>query len=331
MKINQIVALLMVGFFWTAILQASPTKSSTEFLVATKKITLLNQPGHFDFMEIDGSHDRLLVAHTGTKSLVVIDLKKNLLLAKLQVGEVQGIAIDPINSQYILGCATEHKIVFVDSNTLKKTSEIKLTGPVDALSFDKKNNLVYAGEDDGKNIWVINARYKKLQKILPIPGVPEYVLFDSKTNRVFQNIKDQNLLTVIDPDKNKIENSFSTKPIVSPHGLAIDSDRGLLFIGGRNGRLGVFDIKSKTIIADLKIAEGTDQISFDSSDKIVYCASHGYISAIQEVTNGFNVLPDTKIPTGAHTLASDSSRHEVWISYSDKKNAYIQKYVKSLH
>lgn len=298
-------------------------------LEASMLITLPGKVGHFDFMEVDLINERLLAAHSGGESLTVLDLKDDKLISSIDVGEVQGVAVDNRSGTYILGDADGHKIVFVSSTSLKKTGELVVTGPVDAVAFDSKNGMAYAGEDDGSHIWVIDVKNKKLVKTLKISGVPEFVVYDHETDRIYQNIKTKNLVAVINPTTNKVETEWSTLPATGPHGLAVDSEAGRIFVAGHNGKLVGIDLKSGKVFAEAEIKEGTDQISFDATSKTIYAASKGFISVVKETESGLQSLGNTPAHRGAHTLAVDPRRHEVWVSYADKKHSFLQKFIQA--
>ncbi len=307
----------------------SAPEAEVPFLRAEPAVVLKGKGASFDFMEIDSVNDRLLAAHSGAGSLVMVDLKTEREISAIEVGHVQGVAIDYQSETYILGDADEHKVIFVSSKSLKKVGEILVTGPVDAIAFDDKNGLAYAGEDDGNHVWIIDVKAKKLISTLEIPGAPEVIAYDSVNDRLYQNIKDKNLVAVINPKLNSVESSWSTLPVTSPHGMAIDKQNGHLFIAGHNGKLVTVDVKSGRIISDANIAIKADQIAFDEKDHVIYCATKGFISAVRATGDGLVPLTNTPAPNGAHTLAVDPSRQEVWISYADQDHSYLQKYRKT--
>lgn len=295
-------------------------------LVGDKPIEVPGKLGHFDFMNTDAENDRILAAHSGGGNLVLVDLKTGQLMNSIEVGDVQGVAIDAQSGVYILGDADEHKVVFVSAKTLKKLGEVKVSGPVDAVAFNPKKGFAYAGEDDGNRVWVIDVKKHKLVTTIPISGIPEFISYDPKTNRLYQNIKNKDSVAVIDPETNKVEAEWSTAPATGPHGLAINSNSGHLFIAGHNGKLIEIEIGTGKVISQVDIAPGTDQIAFDSSTKTIYCASKGFISAVKETDSGLKALENIPVTKGAHTLSVDPTRHDVWVSYADKSHSYLQKF-----
>jgi DNA-binding beta-propeller fold protein YncE len=295
-------------------------------LVSSAPMKLSGKAGNFDFMEVDVGNQRLLAAHREAGTLALVDLNTGQLLPEVTVGQVQGIAIDSLTDTYVLGDADEHKIVFLDAKTLTKSGELNVSGPVDAIAFDPKNGMAYAGEDDGTHVWVIDVKQQKLVATITIPGVPEVIAYDPKTDRIYQNIKTKDSVVVINPLSNKIEVEWPTLPATAPHGLVIDSQMGRAFVAGNNGKLVGIDLKSGKVFAQADIAPGTDQIAFDETEHLIYCASKGFISIVKETDSGLETLGDVADHAGAHTLAVDSKRHHVWISYANKTHSYLQRF-----
>jgi DNA-binding beta-propeller fold protein YncE len=318
-KISLLFLLFCSTLFFGELFANSPLKASTP-------LKLSGKVGGFDFMEVDAVNQRLLAAHKGAGTLVLMDLKTGNFLPEVAVGQVQGVAVDNLTGTYVLGDADEHKIVFVDVKSLKKTGELDVGGPVDAIVFDPKNGMAYADEDDGTRIWVVNVKQQKLVATITIPGVPEVIAYDPNTDKIYQNIKTKDSLVVINPATNKIEAEWSTLPAAAPHGLVINSEMGRAYVAGYNGKLVGIDLKSGKVITRAKIAPGTDQIAWDAIDKRIYCASKGFISAVKETDSGLEALEDVPDHAGAHTLSVDSKRHQVWISYTDKSDSYLQKF-----
>ena len=291
-------------------------------LNAQKPIIVPGGAGGYDWMTVDTDANRLLAAHKGKGTLVVLDLKNNK-VTSVPVGAAQGIAVDAADNKYFVGDADEQKIVIVDRKTLKVTGEIKVTGPVDAMAFDPKRGLVYADHDDGTEVWVIDAKTEKIVGAVTVSGAPEYIEYDPATDRLYQNVKTDDTLHVIDSDKKTVETVWKTSPATGPHGLAVASASGRIYSAGNNGKLVVFDIKTNKQIAVVDIARGVDQIAFDPGNKRIYSACKGFISVVEETADGARLLANIPAPAGIHTLTVDPATHTVWASYADAKDSYL--------
>jgi DNA-binding beta-propeller fold protein YncE len=293
-------------------------------LVAEKPIVIPGAAAKFDYMNVDSEKRRLLAAHPGDNSLAVFDLKTNQFIASLPLGTVQGIIVDAARDQYITGNSKDQKVVFVNRETLKATGEVPTNGPCDDIVLDPKTSMVYADHDDGTDVWVIDARSRKLVGSVTIPEAPEFVLYDPITNRIYQNIKSDGTVQVIDPATNKVETVWHAAE--SAHGLAVDGKHGRVYSAGGKGKMVVFDIHTGKSLGEIDIAPGTDQIAYDAEMQRVYCASKGFISVVQATPEGAKLIANVPSPAGAHTIAVDPRTHSVWVCYADKEHSYVQEF-----
>ena len=129
---------------------------------------------------------------------------------------------------------------------------------------------------------------------------------------------------VIDPATNSVTATWSTLPATSPHGQAVDSATGRVFVVGSNGILVAIDMKTGAVIAQAPVTPRVDQIVFDPSTMRVYCASGtGVVSVVQETTAGLAAMADVVVPEHAHTITADPATHNVWIAYGGRQDDFI--------
>jgi DNA-binding beta-propeller fold protein YncE len=307
---------------------ASKENSSTPLLTAQPPIVVPGGAGKYDWMTIDPEKRRLLAAHPGTGTLVVADLDGNAPLKQVNTGAAQGVAVDSPDGKYFVGGTDNQLVTIIDSQTLAKTGEIKVTGPVDAMVFEPKRRMVYADHDDGMDVWVIDAKADKIAMTMSIAGAPEEIHYDPVTDRLYQNIKTTNAVQVIDPATHTVTATWSTAPATGPHGLAVDGKAHRLFSAGHNGKLVAIDTRTGKVLGSADIEPGVDQIGIDPALKRIYCAcGSGAISVVGETAHGVALLGDVPVTPGTHTLAVDPKTHAVWISYVDAQNSYIQQYL----
>ncbi len=296
-------------------------------LVADAPIKVPDSSGGFDFLKIDAARNRLLANHTGNNSLDVFDLADGKLLKHIPTGKAQDVAVDGEAGTYLVGVSKEQKVVVVDAEKLEVLREIKLDGPADAITFTPKQHELYVGHDDGKDLWVISPHENKVITTIAIAEAPEVVIYDAASDRIFQNIKSNATVLVIDPMSHQIKETWSTAPATGPHGLAYNPATSHLFCAGANGKLAVLDAKSGKNVGSVDIAKGVDQIVFDSDQQRVYSAcGSGKICITQDSASGPKSLGEVDSPRGAKTLAYDAKAHAVWVAYADGSGSYIQRF-----
>ena len=319
MKFRSFLAIFSLVLASTAALAAEAP------LKAQKPIVVPGGAGGFDWMLVDPDRNVLFATHPDKKTLTTLNLKTHK-VKEIAVGDVSGVAIDAADSKIFVGGAGQH-IIVLDRQTLTKIDDIPVTGPVDNIVFDPKNDTIYADHDDGTEVWVIDGKTNKITGTVPVAGAPEYIAYDAGTDRLYQNIKPANQTSVIDPATNTVVATWPTAPAKSPHGLAIDAATEPVS-AGKNGKLAVLDLKTGSVITSVDIAPGTDQIAFDPGNKRVYCATGGgFISVVQETDSGAALVANVPVAKEAHTIAVDPATHDVWICYPGATESYLQKFV----
>jgi len=284
-------------------------------------------PGGFDWMLVDAPRHRLMASHPGKKTLVVLDLKTSA-LRQIPTGvAINGIAVDEADNK-LFTAGSGQKVVVFDNTTLVKTAEIALTGPGDDIVMNTKSDMLYVCHDDGEEDWVINAKDNSLVGSVAIAGAPEFVAYDPGADRLYQNIKPANATQVINPATGKVEATWPTAPMTSPHGLAVDSKTHRVFAAGQ-GKVVMMDQSTGKVLSSVDIAPGyVDQIALDQDSGRLYCAcgDAGMISVVQTSGTDVTLLGNVPSHVKSHTLAVDPETHAVWVSYSDKTNGYLQQF-----
>lgn len=295
-------------------------------LVAQAPISVAGERGRFDLMEVDESRSRLLVTHGSNRSLAVFDARTGGLIREIETGGANGVAVDSKDGKYFVGAGEANLVAVIDSKTLKKTNEIRTTGPVDAMTLDTRRGVLYAGHDDGTELWAIDAKTEKIVSTITIPEAPELVVYDPVTDLVYQNIKSDDSIQVINPATRIIEKHWTTAPATKPHGLAVDLKSNHLFTVGANGKLVEIDLASGAVIGQADVAPRVDEIAFDAGTRRIYCASGtGVLSVVEEIPSGLKSLGDVKTARGCHSVAVDNKTHAVWVAYGADECGYIMK------
>jgi hypothetical protein len=291
-------------------------------------ILLPRSPGSFDYLETDDKYRRLLIAHSGSRTFDVIDLASDSVLRQESIGEGHGIAVDLKDGKYFVGTSRPPFVVVLGRKFMVKDDQIATGGPIDAVAFDPKNDMLYADRFDNQTIVVINGKTDKVYASIPIGGSLEYIVYDPASDRIYQNVESTNSIAVIDPNTNRVIATWPVAPATEPHGLTVDSVSHRLFSAGANGKLAVIDTTTGAVIDSADIAQEVDQIAFDPGKRRVYCASSiGLLSVVQETDTGARHITDITVPRRTHSVAVDPTTHNVWIAYGADDNDYVLKLV----
>lgn len=291
-------------------------------LVASGTIKIPGAKGSFDFIQIDATNHRLLGAHTKDGTLDIIDLDRQVVLARVPTGAAQDVAADARTGKYFVTVSDKKQVAIIDAKTFQVTHTVATEGELDGILLDPKNRRVYAAHDHGRSVWVLDADTEKIVATVAIPGDPEVFVYDAKKDRVYLNIIPTHEAVVIDPKTATVVDHWSTQPAQRPHGLVLDSATGRLFSAGANGELVVIDTSTGKTIASAKIAQKVDQIAFDPGPRRVYAAADGVLTVLQETAEGVVALGDVAVPKSGKNVAVDAKTHTVWTLSTDGKDSY---------
>jgi YVTN family beta-propeller protein len=296
-------------------------------LTPAASIEIPNSKGKFDFLRIDSKRGRLLAAHEKDGTSDFVDLGRNTLITRLKTDGPVDTAVDNDSKFYYVSVQDPERVAVVDAAILKEVKSIKTPGPTDAIIYEPRNHLIYVTHDNGWDVWVIDPASAKVVATITIPGAPEFMVYDEKADRIYLNIKSENTVAVIDPTTNRVTAQWPTAPALQPHGLAFDAANHRIFAAGGNGKLVVIDTKTGTVTNFIDIVLKVDQIAFDASGELLYCAGADKMSVVR--TSGGKVVALGDLPTAAtaKNVAVDPQTRAVWTTYTDGKSSFAKSWL----
>src|SRR5450755_4287732 len=154
----------------------------------------------FDYVTSDADRRRIFAAHTGSNALLIVNADSGAILGQVKVGPLHGVAVDPSNGHVYTGDGTQRTVSEVDPVAMTVVGSAAVDGTVDAIAYDPTLHRVYADEDDGTRIFVVDTLTMKETSTVQLPGhKPEYLAIDPKTHQLYQNIDDLGEIVVVDP------------------------------------------------------------------------------------------------------------------------------------
>ena len=270
--------------------------------------------GGWDYVAIDENTGRLFISHSSVTQ--VVDSKTGKLLGTIEnTNGVHGIALDNEDNKAFISCGRDSTVTIVNLKTLKFIAKIKVTGAnPDAILYDKFSGNVFTFNGRSSNSTVINAQTNKVIATIPLAGKPEFSVSDGN-GKVFVNIEDKSLLTVINSKTLKVENQWSLNPGQEPSGLAFDPKTNTLFSVCDNNLMVIMNATNGKIISTLPIGSHVDGCTFDTVLKRAYSSNgDGTITVVQQNKNGlYNVLENIKTPKGARTICVNNKTHHLYL------------------
>ncbi len=280
----------------------------------------------FDYVTVDAQRRRVYAAHTGSSALLIVDADSGKVLGQVEVGSLHGVAVEPKTGHVFTGNGTDLSVSEVDPVSMKELRNVAVPGAVDAIAYDAGNGRIYADEDNGTHIYVIDANAMKLIGTVDLPGhKPEYLGVDPKTHEVYQNITDLNEVAVVDPVTLKVSRTFPTPAVSANHPLQYDPAYAHLLIGGKNGILAAYST-SGALVGKVAIPQqGVDQCDLDRASHLIACAGSGMIAVFRDNPSGApSPVSETQVSAKAHTVGIDSKTLRVWTVWPQADGDFVQ-------
>jgi hypothetical protein len=280
----------------------------------------------FDYVTVDAQRRRVYAAHGGSRRLLIVDADSGAIVGQVAVGQVRGVAVDPVTGHVYVGTG-DNEVSEVDPVALKVVNHVDVGGSVDAIAYDPSNGRIYADEDDGTKVWVVDAKTFKVVKTITIPGhKPEYLFINPKTHEVYQNIDSDSEIAVIDPVSMTVTRTIATPEIKHNHPLQYDAAYDQIVIAG-GGVMSAY-APNGTKLGQLAVGR-FDQCDLDPTQHVLACAGDGGITRFTLHRGAAPTLLDqVTVSPGVHTSAIDPKTHAVFAVWADRdgKGDFVQKF-----
>jgi len=299
--------ILMTCFsFWNAQAQKSEYKLA-------KTIQLTNDGG-WDYLTVDEVNQKLFVSHSSQVN--VVDLKTGEQIAVIPSTEgVHGIAIANDLNKAFISCGKDSSVTVIDLNTFKLIAKVTGTGKnPDAILYDQFSKKVFTFNGRSSNSTVIDAVTLKITATIPLAGKPEFSQADGN-GKVFVNIEDKSLITIINSVTLKVEKEWSIAPGEEPSGLALDNVNHRLFSVCGNKMMVISDAIAGKVIANVPIGDGCDGVAFDPATKSIFASNgEGKMTVVQQVNaDQYKVVENFPTLQGARTITVNKTTHHIYL------------------
>jgi len=288
--------------------------------------------GGFDYVTVDSARRRVYAAHGGASQLLIVDADAGKVLGLLTVGHTHGVAVDPASGHVYTGesgdIAGANAVSEIDPVSMQEVHRVPVGGPVDAIAYDPGLHRVYADEDDGTRIFVIDVKTFKQIGTITLPGhKPEYIQINPRTHEVYQNIADASEIAVIDPTTLTVKRTIATPELQNNHPLQFDSGFDALWVMGENNKLSLYSTTGK-LLYTINFPTNVDQCSLDESRHFFACGAGGQLTLVKYGGKAApSIVAQTSIPKGVHTLAIDPASGKIWIVWNSTTGAFVQPFV----
>jgi YVTN family beta-propeller protein len=270
--------------------------------------------GGWDYLSVDEAGSRLFISHA--TMVVVADLKTNQLIATINdTPGVHGIALAEDQNKAFISVGRNASVKVINFKTLEFIADIKITGQnPDAIMYEPFSQKVFVFNGGSSNATVIDAITNEVVTTIPLAGKPEFPVSDG-IGKVYVNIEDKSLISVIDVKTLKVEKSWPIAPGEEASGLALDNETHRLFSVCSNKMMIILDAIDGHVVSALPIGDGCDGVKFDPGLKRAYSSNgDGTMTVVQEFNkDSFKVLENVTTMSGSRTLAVDTRTHHIYL------------------
>jgi DNA-binding beta-propeller fold protein YncE len=282
---------------------------------------------HFDYVAIDAERRRVYAAHSGSGALLIVNGDSGAVIGQVETGAVHGIAVNLATGHVYTGDGDTGTVSEVDPNAMKVVNSVDIGHPIDAIAYDPKTARIFADEDSGTQVFVVDAKLFKLAASVPTPGHDlEYLAVDPEGPSLYQNVPDHNEFVVINTMTLRVTKVVPTPELTVNHPLQFDESLREIIVGGHNGVLSVYSPDGKKL-SQTTIPPNVDQCDLDQATGVMACAGRGKLWAVQISRDAEPKVIDV-IDTGhsVHTVAIDPKTHWMWTVWAGKDGDFVRAY-----
>ena len=284
---------------------------------AVKNSMHIGGEGGWDYLTVDPTTHRLYVpraTHT-----MVIDAGSGKVIADIPGQTIaHGVAIVPeVGRGFISDGGGSGAVVIFDLKTNAVLGKIKAQPDADGIIYDHGSGLVLVVSGDGGVLMTLKPNidpvHGKIDPPIDLGGKPEFLAADN-AGKVYINLEDKDQVAAVDIQARKVLAHWSVSPGGEPVGLALDKEKGRLFIGCRKPqRMVIMSTSDGKVLASLPIGAGVDATKIEQGEAFASCHD-GSLAVVSEKTAGkFEVAEIVKTAAGARTMGIDSSTHTIYL------------------
>jgi DNA-binding beta-propeller fold protein YncE len=151
---------------------------------------------------------------------------------------------------------------------------------------------------------------------IPLPGKPEFAVFDPAAGRIYNNIEDQNAIVVIDAKTHTVVATWPIAPGEEASGLAIDPAHHRLFAVCGNALMVMVNSETGTVVTTVPIGDGADAARFDPATGLAFASNGEGTVTIAHLDDPDHLRVVQTLPTArsARTMTLDLTTHRIYLS-----------------
>jgi YVTN family beta-propeller protein len=269
--------------------------------------------GGFDHGDVHGPSGHVFVAHLASGTVDVIDGAMLVHLATIEdCAEASGVLSCPEDDLIAAGARGAGHVLVIDPATNAVRHKIAVGGRPNGLAWDSRRRQLLVADVEGNLVTIVKPSSGDLLATGSLPGRSAWATYERLSDRYLVNIRSADIVVGIDPESGQVRSSWKVSS-PGPHGMDVDRDAPRVFVACEDGHLLVLDPNSGIQLGSVEIAGNPDAIWFNPVSNHVYLAI-GKPGVVQVVdARGLAVIETVETGPGAHTLALDTKRQQLYV------------------
>jgi DNA-binding beta-propeller fold protein YncE len=276
-------------------------------------------PGGFDHAAVHGGRDLLYAAHTVNDAVDVIDCVSGRFLHSIPgLAGVAGALVSEERDLVFTSNRGEDTVAVFSPGNEQGLFKVPVGVRPNGLSFDPRRGLLLAanvgspGVGGSFTLSVVDITRQEMIHSIPVPGRTRWTVFDPREDLFYVNIADPPRIVVVEAAHPDRVARMLAVPSAGPHGLDLDTEKRILYCACDAGKLLALAPSNGELLHTADVSGTPDVIFFNPSRKRLYVAvgDPGVIDVFD--TELFTRLETVATEKGAHTLAFDAGRNQVY-------------------
>jgi len=304
------ITVLFLGFLGFAQALADPAS----FLRPEADIPLTGGVSRFDYQSFDPQTETLYIAHMGAGQIIAFNTRTEKIYTLTGFPGVTGLLVIPDKHRLYASVTRQHQVAVVDTQNLKTIARIPAGHFPDGMAYVPELNQLYVSDEMGGEETVIDLENNKRIASIKMGGMVGNTRYDASSQLVYATVGTKNELVAIDPRSKKITARYPIHGGKQPHGLLIDPNSRLAFIGcDKDEKMTVMDLKTFQEIGVSSVGRDPDVMAFDPQLGYLYVASEsGVVSIFRIRERKVQKIGDFPVGENAHSVEVDPQTHFVY-------------------
>jgi DNA-binding beta-propeller fold protein YncE len=284
-------------------------------LVEVAEVELPGGATRFDYQDIDTKRSRLIVAHMGDDSVIVLALNDGSVVKLIEgIPTPRGVATGG-DRIFVTSCPSW--LVILDAESLDEIARVLTGNGPDGVGYDPAHRIVGVSDQRDGAISLIADDGEGARTQVALGGETGNVVFDSSRGAFWtavSNAKQHDQLVRIDPVAKAVTGRIDLPGCAGAHGLRLLPDGKSAFVACEDGdAVQRVDLEGAHEIVQAATGAGPDVLSLDPGNGWLYVASEsGDLVVFHIGGRGLEVVDREHVGDDAHSVQVDPVTHRAF-------------------